>query len=111
MRKIWNWIVSIPKDKLLHAYAGTLAVLYSMAAVLFVFGVLSLFGIYRSVFPVYWWVLAFADIVAVCALILKELYDAEHPDGHSVETGDIVFGLGGILLADIPLAVIGFFFA
>jgi len=111
MRKIWDWIVSIPQDKLLHAYAGTLVTLYSLAAALLVFGILSLLGIYRVVFPVYWWVLAFANIVAVCALIIKELYDAEHPDGHSVETGDIIFGLGGILLADIPLAVIGFFFA
>lgn len=111
MRKIWNWIVSIPKDKLLHAYAGTLVTFYSLAAVLFAFGVLSLFGIYGAVFPVYWWAMLFGNVFAACALIVKELYDAEHPDGHSVEKGDIIFGLGGIILADIPLAVIGFFFA
>lgn len=88
-KKIWNWIVTIPNDKLLHDYAGALICLFTFA-VLFRF------------FPI-WLCFIIADIVATIALGLKELYDFKHPSGHSVEAADFYYGLFGIIKVNIAL--------
>jgi hypothetical protein len=92
LKKIWRWIVSIPQDKLLHDYAGELISMYFFAFLIFL-------G--------FWKALLIADLVAACALVGKEVYDYFHPDGHSVEWKDVVFGLFGVLKFDVA-ALIGF---
>lgn len=89
-KQIWNWIVSIPQDKLLHDYAGALICL-------FVFAVLF------RLLPI-WACFIVADIVAVAALALKELYDSKH-QGHSVETADFLYGLFGLAKINIALLI------
>ena len=88
-KKIWNWIVTIPNDKLLHDYAGALICLFTFA-VLFRF------------LPI-WLCFVIADIVAAIALGLKELYDFKHPEGHSVEPMDFYYGLFGIMKVNLAL--------
>ena len=92
MKAIWNWIVSIPKDKLLHDYAAALICLFSFAIA------------YRFL-SLLWACFAIADGVAVLALCLKELYDFRHPEGHSVEAADILYGLFGLLKVNIALLI------
>ena len=92
IKKIWNWIVSIPNDKLLHDYAAALITLFIFA---FVFLMLK-----------FWPSFAIANGVAVLALVGKELYDFLKPEGHSVELADIGFGVFGILKVDLALLIL-----
>lgn len=85
LKKIWNWIVSIPHDKLLHLLAGLLINAYSL-------------GIAYRIVP-FWWAVLIGFVFALVVLILKEVYDRHH--GGSVEVMDVVYGLIGVALIDI----------
>ena len=52
------------------------------------------------------WALLVADMAAVAALILKEVYDYFHPDTQSVERMDIYSGLLAIAYVDIIIVAI-----
>lgn len=91
IKKIWNWIVSIPQDKLLHDYCAALICLFCFAI------------LYRCTVP-FWWGILIADILAFLALVAKEVYDHFKKEGHSVEIKDILWGLFGV--AKINLALI-----
>ena len=93
LKKIWRFIVSIPQDKLLHLEAGDTITLYSFALLL--------------IFVPYWHSLLCASIITILFLIGKEVYDALHPEGHSVECKDVLAGLAGMIKVDIALAIIG----
>lgn len=93
LKKIWRFIVSIPQDKLLHLEAGDTITLYSFVLLL--------------IFVPYWHSLGCANIIAAVFLIGKEVYDALHPEGHSVECKDVLAGLAGVVKVDIALAIIG----
>lgn len=90
-KKIWNWIVSIPQDKLLHDYAGALICL-------FVFALL-----YR--FCPAWLCFTLADIVAVAVLALKELYDAGHREVQTPELADFLWGVFGVVKINLALLI------
>lgn len=90
MKKIWNWIVNIPKDKLLHFDAAAFIDLYSFAV------------LYR--FCPVWLAVTLADMLGVIALALKELYDAHHED-HSVELDDFLWGMIGIFVVNVALLI------
>jgi len=92
LKKIWNWIVSIPQDKLLHDYAGALICLFSFAI------------LFRCTVP-FWWSLLIAIVVAVLFLIGKEVYDYFKKEGHSVELADILYGLFGVVKVAIALII------
>ena len=89
IKKIWNWIVSIPHDKLLHLLGGLLVNAYS-------------FGVAYRVIP-FWWSILVGLVVALVVLIGKEVYDSKH--GGSVEIADVLYGLGGVLLIDLALII------
>lgn len=91
MKKIWDWIVSIPKDKLLHDYCAELIAMFAFA-ILFRFGVSK------------WWCLGVSNAIAFAALILKEIYDSRH-EGQSVEIKDVLWGAFGILKWDIAALI------
>lgn len=94
IKRIWNWIISIPQDKLLHFIAGLLIMMYSCA-------LFSLF-LHNGI------ALLVGNAIGLLALIAKEIYDGINKDGHTVEFKDILAGVVGMLLADIPLALIMF---
>lgn len=52
------------------------------------------------------WALAAADLAAIAALILKEVYDYFHPDTHSVELVDIQSGVLGIIWINLMIVAI-----
>lgn len=89
IKKIWNWIVSIPQDKLLHDYAAALITLFVFAIALLMVK--------------FWVAFAIANAVAVLCIFGKEVYDYLKPEGHSVELADIWFGLFGMLKIDAAL--------
>ena len=91
LKQIWNWIVSIPQDKLLHDYAALLIAMFSYA-VLFRFGVPK------------WWCFGISNALALAALIGKEIYDSKHA-GHDVEIADVLWGCFGILKWDIAALI------
>lgn len=91
MRKIWNWIVSIPKDKLLHDYAGALICLYAFAVA------------FR--FLAFWPAFIIGNAAALFALMAKEIYDAYHPETETAELKDFLFGVFGAVKVDIALLV------
>lgn len=91
-KKVYAWVVSTPKDKLLHDYAGALIALYTFV-LLFLF------------LP-YWPSFIAANGVAFIALAAKEAYDAAHPDTHSAECQDVVYSLFGVLKVDIALLIL-----
>jgi len=91
MRKIWNFIISIPKDKLLHGIAGLFANAFAFAVAFRFLGL--------------WLSLAVAIAVAFFILLLKEVYDLLNPVGHSFEMLDIASGIIGALLIDIPFLI------
>lgn len=93
LKKVWAWIVAIPQDKLLHDYAGAL---------------IALFGFVLSfLFLPFWWAFLAGNLLAVFALVAKEIYDARHAEeGHSVECADIAYGLFGIAKVDIALLIL-----
>ena len=93
LKRLWAFIVSIPQDKLLHLEAGDTITLYSFVLLL--------------IFVPYWHSLGCANIIAAVFLIGKEVYDALHPEGHSVECKDVLAGLAGVVKVDIALAIIG----
>jgi hypothetical protein len=93
LKKIWAWIVSIPKDKLLHDYAANLITVYTFAVLI--------------IFCNYWPAFALANAAGIVALLAKELYDYLRPEGHSVEIADIGYGVFGILKADAALLLLG----
>ena len=89
MRKIWNFIINIPKDKLLHLLAGLLVSLYVLAV--------------ASFFLLKAGAVAFADVVTFLVLLGKEIYDLfSESKGHSFEWADVVYGLVGVGLGNIP---------
>lgn len=90
MKKIWDWIVNIPQDKLLHFDAGAFINLFSFAV------------LYR--FCPVWLAMVLAALVAVVALAVKELYDAHHP-GHSVELADFLWGLFGTAVVNVAFLI------
>lgn len=92
LKKIWSWIVSIPQDKLLHDYAGALVTLFGFAVVF--------------TFAPFWWAFGIGNVLAVAALVAKEVYDWKHPEGHSVEWKDLAWGLFGVLKVDAALLLI-----
>ena len=98
IKKIWNWIVSIPKDKLLHDYAGALINLFVFALA---------FRLIGLVIPKpLWWAFAIGNVVAIGALVIKEIYDAKHKEeGHSFEWKDILYGLFGVLKIDLAIII------
>lgn len=83
IKKIWNCIVSIPKDKILHSYAAELICMFSFAL------------LFRLITPL-WLLLLIADGIALAFLIGKEIYDSYHSDTQTKELGDILAGLRGI---------------
>lgn len=92
IKKIWNWIVSIPQDKLLHDYAAALICMF-------------FFAICYRFCPV-WLCFVLADIIAIVALVLKELYDFKHQEeGHSFEIADLFWGCFGILKVNIAFLI------
>lgn len=91
LKAIWNWIVSIPQDKLLHDYAGALICLFVFAP------------LYR--FCPVWLCFTLADIVAVAVLALKELYDAHHREDQTPEIADFLWGLFGVAKINIALLI------
>ena len=97
LRKAWNWLVSIPQDKLLHDYAGNLICIYFFAVF--------------AIFMRYWNAMAVANIVAVLVLICKEIYDKLHPETHTAECADVAYGLFGVLKADIAILLLAIAFA
>ncbi len=92
LRKIWTWVVSIPHDKLLH-YSSEDMVASLAFAVIFLF-------------TPFWDAFGWANLVAICFGVGKELYDAFHPEGHSVEWKDLVADLAGLVKVDIFLIVV-----
>lgn len=92
LKKVWAWIVAIPQDKLLHDYAGALITLFTFALV--------------HIFAGFWASFLVADIVALAALVGKEVYDRLHPDGHSVECEDVLWGLFGAFKVDLALLIL-----
>lgn len=92
LKKIWAWVVSIPQDKLLHDYAGALICLYTFALV--------------KIFVPYWPSLVIANVVALCGLVGKEIYDHFHPEEHSTECKDILFGMFGMAKVDVALLLL-----
>lgn len=91
LKKIWNWVVNIPADKLLHYIAGELINL--------------LFIVLLFHFCPLWLTLSIADIVTVAFLVGKEIYDSGH-EGHSVELWDILAGIFGMLTINLGLLLI-----
>lgn len=92
IKKIWNWVVSIPADKLLHLLAGLLINAYA-------------FGIAYRIIP-FWWAILVGLVIALGGLIAKEVYDYKHKEqGHSVEVADVLYGLGGVALIDLALII------
>lgn len=92
IKKIWNWIVSIPQDKLLHDYVAALICLFSFAI------------LFRCTVP-FWWCVLVADTLAIAALVAKEIYDHIKKEGHSVEFADIMWGLFGIAKMNLALII------
>ena len=92
LKAIWNWIVSIPQDKLLHDYAGALICLFSFAI------------LFRCTVP-FWWCVLIADIITIAALICKEVYDYKKKEGHSVELADVLWGLFGMVKMNIAVMI------
>ena len=92
IKKIWNWIVSIPQDKLLHDYVAALICLFSFAI------------LFRCTFP-FWWCILVADTLAIAALVAKEIYDHIKKEGHSAEFADIMWGLFGIAKMNLALII------
>lgn len=97
-KKIWNWIISIPQDKLLHDYAGALINLFTFSIFFRILG-------WMIVKP-FWWAFLIGNVIALLALIGKEIYDSKHKEeGHSVEWKDILYGVFGIVKIDIALLI------
>lgn len=90
IKKIWNWIVSIPQDKLLHEKWGAMICAF-------------VFAIFFRFSPV-WLCFVVADIISIGALALKELYDAQH-SGHSVELADFLWGCWGVAKVNIVFLI------
>lgn len=86
MKKIINFISSIPKDKLLHAYAGTIVVIVSMS-------------IFSSIGLTWHDTVGFALLITTMVGCGKELYDINN-NGY-VETSDFIATLGGGLIGAI----------
>ena len=92
MRKIWEFIVSIPADKWMHFCAGAGIDLFSFVI------------LYR--FVPCWLAFVLSIILALVALFGKEIYDYHHSqEGHSVEVMDIVAGMIGVALVNIALLI------
>ncbi len=90
LKKVWSWIVNIPKDKLLHDYAGALIGLFGFAI--------------AFIFTSYWWAFLVGNALAVFCLVAKEIYDVfMEGEGHSAELADIGFGLFGLAKVDLAL--------
>ena len=90
IKKLINWIVSIPSDKLLHFIAGAGVNLYS-------------FAIAYRIHPTSL-LMILSALITITVLVAKELYDLSH-EGHSFEWLDIVAGIVGIVLTDGAMMV------
>lgn len=91
LKAIWNWLITIPYDKLWHGVVGAVVAL-------FVFAIC-----FRFYLPV-WLCFVIADGAALAALVLKEIYDRTH-SGHSAEWGDILAGSIGMLIVNAAQAI------
>lgn len=92
IKKIYNWIINIPKDKLLHDYAGALVTLFA-----FVISFIWLtFG--QSFFV--------ANAAAFAVLVARELYDNFWGESKCVELADIFYGMFGALKVDAALGIL-----
>ena len=90
--KDWSTIVSIPQDKLLHDKWAGIICLFSFAV------------LYRFVSA--WLCFVLADILTVCSLGGKELYDHIHSgNGHSVELGDFLYGLYSMARVNVAMLI------
>lgn len=83
IQKVFNAVVEIEKDKLLHYIFGLLLV-EVMCAVIKVSHHLSYGGI------------IIITIISIAIVYLKELYDEVHK-GHSYEVKDLIYGIAGTL--------------
>ena len=93
LKKLWDWVVSVPQDKLLHYIFGEIINLFSL--VIFVH------------FMPLWAAVLTADAIAAAFLIGKEIYDSKHrEEGHSVELNDIIAGLFGILTINLAMLLL-----
>lgn len=92
IKRIYNWIVSIPKDKLLHDYAGELIAMFSFAI------------LFR--FLPFWWVFGISNAIALLFLIGKEIYDSKHHGEQSAEIADILWGIFGAVKWDIAALIL-----
>ena len=100
IKKIWNWIISIPQDKLLHDYAGALIDLFCFAIMFRILGLCCC--PHKAAF---WWSYGVANALALAALVAKEIYDSKHKEGHSAEWQDIAYGVFGMVKIDICLLI------
>lgn len=91
LKKIWNFICSIPSDKLLHFIAGLLINLFVVALM-------------TKCAPV-WLSFLVGNVITVSILALKEYYDSKHKE-HSVELWDFLYGCIGALIADVGLLIV-----
>ena len=89
IKKILDFIASIPKDKLLHDYAGLLIAMF-------------VFAISYRFCPV-WLCFVLSNILSVAALGLKELYDAHHEG--TVEFADFLWGIFGVVKFDLAMLI------
>lgn len=96
MKKIIDFIAGLPHDKILHAFAGALIALWATAII---FLVVRLCGL-----PVrLCCTVLMGAIISIAALVAKEIHDALHPETDTPEAADVIYGIYGILLVDVPL--------
>lgn len=91
LKRIWGWITSIPYDKLLHEKFGALITLFTFAVT------------YR--FCVLWVCFLVADLAAIFILWCKEAYDYFHPESHSAEFSDVLWGIIGMAVVNAALLI------
>ena len=90
-KRIWEWLTNIPYDKLLHEKYGALVALFTFAV------------LYR--FCVLWVCFLVADLSAIFTLWCKEAYDYFHPESHSAEISDVLWGMIGIAVVNAALLI------
>ncbi len=84
---ILGWLNEIPKDKLLHDF---------VIMVVFVFS----FALFFRFCPL-WLCFTLSNAICVTLIVLKEVYDSKNLETHSVEVGDILWGLFGALKGNL----------
>ena len=92
LKWLWSFFVNTPHDKLLHQYAAAMVALYGF--------VLAFIGLS------FWWAFLVGNLLALAALIGKEVYDKLHPEGHEADCKDVVYGLLGVAEVDVALFIL-----